>query len=323
MFQNFLATLLTLGIGGLILIGVAVILLLRKRKQTDAKKKKSFRDGFISTLVFGVACFMAIAGIMIWFVPIRKESKKYNLITLEATDIPTKQEAVEDDYVQLSDLKMHYVRYGTKGHDVILIHGNGGSADSLKPMAQYLANDYTVYCIDERCQGKSEDPGVITYELMAKDVNEFIQIKGLNKPYVMGHSDGGMVGIALAANYPDSLACLVSCGSNSNPSTFNFQFTFGVQMNNIKNPNKLNNLMLTEPNFTPEYLARIQVPTYVVAGEFDIMPLSDSVYIHNNIQGSEIAIIRWGDHGSYFGDDCQYVYCLTRDFFEKYKVDEE
>lgn len=35
-------------------------------------------------------------------------------------------------------------------------------------------------------------------------------------------------------------------------------------------------------------IGRITAPVLVVADEFDIMPLSDTVYIHDNIANSEI-----------------------------------
>ena len=223
------------------------------------KKKKVLIGLIAALLVVGIA-------VGSYFIVVRVQSKEYNLIDLKETDLPQKQEAVEDGYVQLSMVKMHYVRYGEGAQPVVLIHGNGGSCDSLKELAQYLANDYSVYCIDSRCQGKSSDPGVITYDLMATDVYEFIQQKTTVKPYVLGHSDGGIVALSLASLYPDDVAAVVSCGANSHPDKFKWYFTFGVKVMNLFHKDKLNDLMLELPDFTPEYLARITAPTYVVAG---------------------------------------------------------
>ncbi|MCR4662187.1 MAG: alpha/beta hydrolase [Clostridia bacterium] len=248
---------------------------------------------------------------------IHMRSKKYNLISLRPSNIPQKQEAVEDDHVQLTDIKMHYVKYGSGEQPIILIHGNGGSCDSLKELAQYLANDYSVYCLDSRCQGKSSDPGVITYDLMSKDVYEFISLKLSVKPFVLGHSDGGIVALSLASNYPDSIKAVMSCGANSHPSKFKFYFTWGVKIMNKIRYDKLNDLMLELPNFTPEFLAKIKVPTYIVAAEFDIMPLSDSVYIHKNIESSKIAIIKWATHSSYISKNGSKIYMLAKPWFDE------
>lgn len=272
------------------------------------KKKKVLISLIAALLVVGIA-------VGSYFIVVRVQSKEYNLIDLKETDLPEKQEAVEDGYVQLSMVKMHYVRYGEGAQPVVLIHGNGGSCDSLKELAQYLANDYSVYCIDSRCQGKSSDPGVITYDLMATDVYEFIQQKTTVKPYVLGHSDGGIVALSLASLYPDGVAAVVSCGANSHPDKFKWYFTFGVKVMNLFHKDKLNDLMLELPDFTPEYLARITAPTYVVAGEYDIMPLSDSVYLHEHIAGSKIAIVKGATHSAYISKHGGRIYSLAKDFF--------
>lgn len=259
---------------------------------------------------------LVIAGIGIgtWLGVVRSKSKKYNLITLHVENLPEQQTATEDGYVQLSDLKMHYVKYGDGKYPLILIHGNGGSSESLKEAATYLANDYTVYCIDSRCQGKSENPDVISYDLMAKDVKEFIEAENLVKPYVMGHSDGGMVALTLASAYPDVPGAIISCGSNSRPETFKAYFTIGVKIKNAFKHDKLNDLMLTLPDFNKEFLSKITAPTYIVAGEHDIMPLSDTVYIHENIKNSKIAIIKGANHSSYMSQNGKKAYILAKGF---------
>ena len=276
-----------------------------KRKRVDVK---------LTIVIILLVIFVLGAAVGSYFYLVRRASKPY-LVVLTAGDLPPKTEAVEDDYVQLSQVKMHYVRYGTGPQPVVLIHGNAGSCDSLKELAQYLAHDYSVYCIDSRCQGKSSDPGVITYDLMAGDVHEFIQSKLTVKPYVLGHSDGGIVALSLASLYPDSVGAVVSCGANSRPEAFKWYFTLLVKVNNLFHKDKLNDLMLELPDFTPEYLSRITAPTYIVAGEYDIMPLSDTVYLHTHVAASRISIVAGADHSSYISQNGGRIYHLAHDFF--------
>ena len=61
-----------------------------------------------------------------------------------------------------------------------------------------LANHYTVYALDSRSQGESGYTDEISYALMAKDVKQFVEIMGLEKPLVIGHSDGGIIAIQTA-----------------------------------------------------------------------------------------------------------------------------
>ena len=266
--------------------------------------------------VISSVALAVVVGAGIWQVAVRQQSKKYNMITLDTSNVPSPvTSAVKEDDIQLSEVKMHYSVYGEKGHPLILVHGNGGSQNSLKEAATYLANDYTVYVIESRCHGQSSDPGVISYDLMAKDIKEFIEALGLEKPNLMGHSDGGINALTVAYTYPDLLGGFISCGANTTPDTFKPYFTIGVKVNDIFNPNKLNDMMLTQPQMNEELLSRITCPAYIVAGEYDIMWLSDSVLIHESIKDSKIAIIKGGNHSSYISQDGKQAYVLAHEFF--------
>ncbi len=266
--------------------------------------------------VIGSVALAVVVGAGIWQIVVRQQSKKYNMITLDTSNVPSPVTSpIKEDDIQLSEVKMHYSVYGEKGHPLILVHGNGGSQNSLKEAATYLANNYTVYVIESRCHGQSSDPGVISYDLMAKDIKEFIEALNLEKPYLMGHSDGGINALTVAFKYPDLLGGFISCGANTTPDTFKPYFTIGVKVNDIFNPNKLNDMMLTQPQMNEELLSKITCPAYIVAGEYDIMWLSDSVLIHESIKDSKIAIIKGGNHSSYISQDGKQAYVLAHDFF--------
>ena len=271
------------------------------------KVKKFFIDVLSTALIILIV-------IGVGFSLQRAKTMQIDVTDVEIGEFPDKKPLLEEGYAELTEVRMHYLRYGDAEKTVILIHGNGGSAASLVCIAQYLANDYTVYCIADRCQGKSSDPGVINYELMAKDVFEFISLKNLQKPYVAGHSDGGMVAIALAANYPDSVKGIVSFGANSNPAGLKFYFKLGVRMNNLF-PDKLNDMMLDEPDFNEEYLSRIVAPTYIVAGERDIMYTTDIKFLHEHIKGSKLLVVKNADHSGYVVDGRGYF--IIKRFFEE------
>ncbi|MCR4615751.1 MAG: alpha/beta hydrolase [Clostridiales bacterium] len=242
---------------------------------------------------------------------------KYNAKQLEITDLPEPAVQFEtESYVQLSEVRMHYMVYGRDKPPLILVHGNGGSVNSLREAASYLANDFTVYVTESRCHGDSSDPGEITYHLMAKDLKEFIEALGLEKPIVMGHSDGAINAVTLAADYPDVPGAVIACGANSHPKTLKSYFLLGVAARDLFRRDKLNTLMLTLPDFTPEYLSQITCPAYVVSGQFDILWISDTVYIAENISHSDMAILRGENHSSYISQNGKKAYVLVRDWLK-------
>ncbi len=275
------------------------------------------KKGKKALLAIGGTALAVALGFGIWNFSVHQESKKYNLIKLNTDHIPSPitSPVIETD-IQLSEVKMHYSVYGKSGHPLILVHGNGGNQKSLMEAATYLANNYTVYLIESRCHGQSSDPGEISYDLMAKDIKEFIEALGLEKPYLMGHSDGGINALVTAYTYPDLLGGIISCGANTTPDTFKPYFTIGVKISDMGKKDKLNMMMLTEPQITPELLSQITCPAYIVAGETDIMWLSDTVLIHESIPNSKIAIIEGGDHSSYMSHDGKQAYVLAHDFFK-------
>lgn len=264
----------------------------------------------------GCVALSTVIGLGAWRVYVRQASKEYNLITLDTSKLPEPVSgATKEGDIELSEMTMHYSAYGDKGHDFILVHGNGGSKKSLEEAALYLANDYKVYVIESRCHGQSSDPGVISYDLMAKDIKEFCDKMKLEKPYLMGHSDGGINALTVAYTYPDLLGGFISCGANSVPEAFKPYFPLGVRAMNMINPDKLNDMMLTLPQIDAEKLSKITCPAFIVAGEHDIMWLSDTAFIHKNVKNSRVAIIKGANHSSYISQDGKQAYVLARDFF--------
>lgn len=263
-----------------------------------------------------VSIFMALAAFITGHImqfDLRVNPEKYNLISVKTSSVPSPVTEYDfDGYVQLSEVNMHYRVYGEGKEPLILIHGNGGSVKSLSEAASYLANDYTVYLPESRCHGQSSDPGVISYELMAKDIAEFSEALGIESPIIVGHSDGAIIAINLAADYPELPRAIIACGANSKPSAFWPYFTAGVKIDNVIKNDKLNDMMLTQPDFTEEYLAKITCPSYIVCGEYDIMMLSDHLFLHNSIKNSDIAVIKGADHGSYISRGGKKAYVIVK-----------
>ena len=79
---------------------------------------------------------------------------------------------------------------------MLQIHGNGESIASMGHQIQYFSNRYRVIAADSRGHGKSEmGSGRLTYEQMADDLNALLEKRGLKSVYVLGWSDGGILGL--------------------------------------------------------------------------------------------------------------------------------
>lgn len=93
---------------------------------------------------------------------------------------------------------------------MFIVHGWGGTLESLVPLAKDLSSSYNVYLIDLPGFGESKmlDKGVGGQEY-AGIVVEVMKELGLSSVIYVGHSFGGALGIYLSVNHPELISKLV------------------------------------------------------------------------------------------------------------------
>lgn len=280
------------------------------------EKQRKYSKGRVALVIVLSLFAAAIVGVSLWLVSVDCIARKINLVKVNDLTAPQPLDVQAEEFdVELEDITMHYAKCGS-GYPVVLVHGNGNSHKDLKDLMLRLANNYTVYAIDSRSQGQSSYTDDISYKLMAKDLKQFVEKIGLDKPYVIGHSDGGIVAIQAAIDYPDLMGAFVACGANSNPSAFKAYFTVPVKIRYNRDKKPLDRIMIEEPNFTKEELSKIVTPAYVLAGEFDIVKLKDTKFLADNIPGAKVAVLKWQGHSSYIKQNSQRCYALAKEFFD-------
>ena len=110
----------------------------------------------------------------------------------------------KDGYVTANGIKIHYYRTGGDKPQVVLNHGVMDDGLCWTRVAKELEHDYDVIMFDARGHGYS-DSGEGDYEAgsRVRDLAEAIEVLGLKKPVVGGHSLGADVSFRLAASYPE------------------------------------------------------------------------------------------------------------------------
>src|ERR1700750_637801 len=94
-------------------------------------------------------------------------------------------------YYDVRGIKMYCEVYGT-GKPLLLIHGNGGSIAAFTRNIPYFSKKYMVIVPDSRAQGKSTDGrDSLSFEMMADDFAELLNVMHIDSSYVLGWSDGG------------------------------------------------------------------------------------------------------------------------------------
>ncbi len=224
-------------------------------------------------------------------------------------------------YVHVNDIRLYYEQYGA-GHPIVLLHGNGGWINDFRNQIPDFANYFRVIAVDSRAQGLSSDSDQeLTFSLMASDVAQLLDSLCIDSAYVVGWSDGGIIGLELALRYPQKVARLVTSGANFVPDSTALPEQMLEEMRGdsfAKLPperqreitahshfperagliyDKLNRLDLYHPNLTEEQLHSIQAPTLVMAGDHDIIIDTHTLRLYHALPHSELCIIPGGTHG--------------------------
>lgn len=117
---------------------------------------------------------------------------------------------VRDEYIIAGDLTFHYVQWGEEGPPIICVHGITANAFCFQALADELPGTHRLFAYDLRGRGDSDKPeSGYSLSIHANDLAEIIDALELERPIVMGHSLGAMIGLYFAAHYPEKLSKLI------------------------------------------------------------------------------------------------------------------
>ncbi len=90
-----------------------------------------------------------------------------------------------------------------EGKPLLILHGFFGMGDNWKSHANKFAEDgFQVHLIDQRNHGRSFHSSAFNYDLLVKDLYNYIQFHELGKVDLLGHSMGGKTVMLFAVEYP-------------------------------------------------------------------------------------------------------------------------
>ncbi|MEG0026466.1 MAG: alpha/beta hydrolase [Bacilli bacterium] len=104
---------------------------------------------------------------------------------------------------KIHDVDINYINYGnSNGKNVVLLHGWGQNIEMMKPVGDGLKNDFNIIIIDLPGFGASTEPKE-TWTLYdyVDSIKTLLDILGINKPILIGHSFGGKISLLYASKY--------------------------------------------------------------------------------------------------------------------------
>ena len=202
------------------------------------------------------------------------------------------------------EFTLHFTEQGS-GFPLILLHGNGEDATYFVHQIEYFSRFYRVIAVDTRGHGQSpRGIAPFTISQFADDLLAFMDQLRITKAHILGFSDGGNIALTFALRHPDRVEKLILNGANLNPKgvkwTVQAPIVLGYRIaclfgQKAKQNAEMLGLMVKEPNFVPDDLKDLHIPTLVIAGDHDMIRNSHTRQIAASLPNAELAILP-GDH---------------------------
>ncbi len=116
--------------------------------------------------------------------------------------------------VRANDINIYYEIHGT-GEPLVLIAGLGYDQWMWHKMIAGLAQHFQVIAFDNRGVGQTDKPaGPYIAQMLAADTAGLLEVLGIRRAAVMGHSMGGFIAQALVLDRPELVSKLILSATN-------------------------------------------------------------------------------------------------------------
>jgi pimeloyl-ACP methyl ester carboxylesterase len=207
------------------------------------------------------------------------------------------------NFKKINGINLYYEIYGT-GKPLIFLHGSGGSIRGARAKIEYFKQYFKVIAIDSRAHGKSIDTTTtnLTYVQMANDIKVLLDSLNIDSAFVSGQSDGGILGLLIAINYPAKIAKLATYGANIFPGKkavvdeIDDLVLDTLKVTKNFTTRRLYSLLAYQPDITEKDLQKIKCPVLIISGDRDVIRLEHSIKIFNNIANSNFFVMPGATH---------------------------
>lgn len=111
-------------------------------------------------------------------------------------------------------VKLFYEETGSGDPPLLLVHGWTCDHTYMAPQFEHFCRTHRVIAVDLRGHGQSDKPKQdYTMAAFADDLVWLCNQLKVKKPVVIGHSMGGVIGVELAARFPDVPAAVITLDS--------------------------------------------------------------------------------------------------------------
>ncbi|WP_018633109.1 alpha/beta fold hydrolase [Neomegalonema perideroedes] len=229
-----------------------------------------------------------------------------------------------------------------QGRPLLFLHGGLASSEDYAPLLPHFA-DCACWLLDSRGHGRSTmDDRAMRYPLLASDAEAALAALKLKDPAVIGHSDGGITGLHLAARGKAQIGGLIALAAQMRPSSpeivarsyaplnaesWRRRFPDSAARYERENPepdlarllNAVREMWMAEEpeNYPGDVLSAVSRPTLILGGDADrLVPRRETFDLAEAIPGAALGLLPFGGHGFHLADPAGTA-ALMRRFLEK------
>jgi pimeloyl-ACP methyl ester carboxylesterase len=264
--------------------------------------------------------------------------------------LPDEHPAQTRGYIEARGSRIYVETFGS-GTPILFLHGGLLYFDnSFAKQREYFASFRKVIGVDRPGHGHSPDNGrPLTYQAMADDMAAVIGQLAIGPVDIVGHSDGGDVGLILAHDHPELVRRLVISGANLTPGLPPDELLRRSQRSPQEAADKVREFdARLPPNFRADYqavapdgpehwwvlltksvplwltpvvistadLKAIRTPVLVIAGDKDFTSIEETVEIYRSLPRGELLIVPGTGHMT-FSERPELTNLAIREFLER------
>jgi len=226
--------------------------------------------------------------------------------------------------IAINNANIYYQAYGDDGLGripIVLVHGSTiDSHTDWDAIAPELARRCRVFAPDCRGHGRSNNPHMsYSFRELADDVAAFVHAMGYERAHIIGHSNGGNVALVTLLEHPEVVQTCVPQAANAYVTRYLIERepkVFDPERVGRERPEWRDEMIrlhvgvgspdrywrdllwltmkeiISEPNYSPAELARVERPTLVIMGADDKVNAPDehAQYIASHIPNAELWI---------------------------------
>lgn len=256
---------------------------------------------------------------------------------------PQSKQSPNRGYVRVGALEMYYEQLG-RGRPLLLLHAGFSSIiSSFGTLRPELANSWATLAIEQQAHGHTADiDRPLSYEQMVEDTAAVLRQLQVSDADVFGWSDGGIVALGLAIQYPELTrrVAIIGAGYNGDAELPEFK----ERMKNLDPENehlkpfrdayarvaphpdqwptligKVRDMYLGFEGWEAEDLRMLSAPLLVMVGDRDFVTLEHAIELFRLVPQGELAVLPGSDHSAPL-ERTEWVGAMLRDFFTRPEI---